>query len=126
MPLTLLKDNQSEWPDRLSLSKAAILLGSWEDAENSWTKLRVTRPQGSYTREWIDFQVEILSKTRTDPLKAEIRIAAIQEMTFEPEISRKYASWLRESLDTGFFKEERVRTLARVLLIQVDKPSNPS
>jgi len=101
------------WTNMLNQYRGTILTGSWEQAENLWAKLNVIKPSNREDLgQWIQFQVEILETTTNDPLKDQLRMGAIQQMYFNPDISRAYLPWLEKGLDTGLFIDPEVQKKA--------------
>lgn len=70
---------------------------------------------------WIQFQVEILQGTRSDPLKDEIHIMAVQELGETPKFGIAYQDWLKNGLATNLFTEPQVQQKARDVLQELDQ-----
>ena len=95
------------WTNMLSQYKGTILTGSWQQAESYWMDLHLKINSEKYNEDaanqWIQFQIEFLDKTKADPYRDEIRIMAIQELGYFPEVSRAHLSWLKQELATNSF-----------------------
>lgn len=108
------------WTNMLNRYRSTILTGSWEQAENGWAELNVKKPATQEDlRQWIQFQVDILETTTNDPLKDQLRIGAIQQMYFYPDISRAYLPWLEKGLKTGLFIDPEVQKKADELVHEI-------
>jgi hypothetical protein len=107
----------------LDTSLPTIITGDWEHAEAAWMDLRLKRTKLTdlELKLWIQLQPDILQGTRTDPLKEEIRIMAVQELAETPEFGIAYRDWLKAGLATNFFTEPKVQEKAREVLQQLEQ-----
>jgi hypothetical protein len=99
------------------------MTGRWEYAEKAWADLsmetsKLTEPE---LKSWIQLQVDILQKTRSDPLKEEIHIMAVQELGRTPKFGIAYRDWLKAGLATNFFTEPKVQQKAREVLQELEE-----
>jgi hypothetical protein len=97
-------ERQVAWTNLLASSRSGILTGSWYQAESEWSKLKKPNWSNEELRLWMELQVEILDKTKNDPLKESLRLVAIQEMYFYPQAARLHLEWLKKGLQDGMFK----------------------
>ena len=116
------KQQPMSWMQQVEASKPTIFTDEWYKAESAWAKLN----KGEYTSNeldaWIELQVEVLDRTRSDKLKSGLRGNAIQQMYFFPEASMKHLDWLKEGLKTNLF-EGFEATKARELLSDLERNS---
>src|SRR5262249_53504820 len=115
------KPSNASWSSALQSGTPTILTGRWENAENVWSTLSQRPKDESERKQWIQLQVRILQETVADPLKDEIRVSAIQEMYWNTEASREYLTWLKSGLESGFFKEARVRKKAEEIVHDLER-----
>jgi len=108
------------WTNLLQTTRATILTGSWEQAENCWGDLKTDGRRPENLKAWIDLQVEILEKTQTDPLKNELRRGAIQQMYWQREASRPHLQWLKAKIESHAFIEKEVEQQARELVSDLE------
>lgn len=66
-------------------------------------------------------QPEIVQGTRSDPLKDEIRIMAVQELGTTPKFGVAYRDWLKDGLATNLFMEPKVQEKAREVLQELEQ-----
>jgi hypothetical protein len=59
--------------------------------------------------------------TKSDPLKEEIRIMAVQELGDVPKFGIAYRDWLKDGLATNLFTEPRVQQKAREVLQNLEQ-----
>src|SRR5256885_16907350 len=89
-------NSEMTWMLKLTNSQSLILTSQWNKAEAAWDELK----RGVRTKEeinaWVKFQMEVLEKTKSDPLKEELREGAIQEMEWHPDVSISYIDWLKK------------------------------
>ena len=106
------------WTNLLNTSRPIILTGDWAHAESAWMDLSIRRSQLTEPelKSWIQFQADILQATRSDPLKEEIRIMAVQELGETPKFGIAYRDWLKDGLATNLFTEPKVQQKARQVL----------
>src|SRR4051812_3467213 len=66
----VINSSATNWPSLFSASQATILNGDWKQAEAAWMDLRLKRTSLSDAelKQWLDFQIEILEKTKSNPL----------------------------------------------------------
>ncbi|PYK96041.1 MAG: hypothetical protein DME19_20995, partial [Verrucomicrobia bacterium] len=92
----------------------------WNKAEAAWDELK----RGVRTKEeinaWVKFQMEVLEKTKSDPLKEELRETAIQEMYWYPKVSKTHLDWLKKGVESGLLGEKLVRQKAQELITKID------
>lgn len=112
------------WPQKFAAHRAYIINGPDDAlAYDYWSDLHLTldpRNQDELNS-WLQLQADILEKTEADPNRDYIRIAAMQQMYFYPEASHPYIPWIRHALDSGFFREKKVRERATEMLQNVEK-----
>jgi hypothetical protein len=111
------------WTNLIDTSRSLIMTGRWEYAEESWMDLKLqksklTEPE---LKLWIQLQPDILQGTRSDPLKEEIRIMAVQELGMTPKFGIAYRDWLKDGLTTNFFTEPKVQQKAREVLQELEQ-----
>jgi hypothetical protein len=113
-------NSQMSWLERLTNSQSLILTGQWNKAEVAWDELK----KGVRTKEeidaWVKFQTDVLEKTKSDPLKEELREVAIQEMEWHPDVSKAYLDWLKKGVESGLLSEKFVRQKAQELIAKID------
>ncbi|HTB84148.1 MAG TPA: hypothetical protein VK742_10885 [Candidatus Sulfotelmatobacter sp.] len=114
------------WTNLLNTSRSTILTGRWEYAEASWMDLRLKKNEltDSELESWLRFQVDVLEQTKSDPLKEEIRIMAVQELGTTPKLGIVYHDWLKDALTTNLFTEPKVKQKAQEVLkeLELSKP----
>jgi hypothetical protein len=113
------------WSELLETNQPIILSGSWERAENAYAELRKGVYSDAELKLWMALQVAILEKTTADPSKDELRLSAVQQMCNFPNAVRPYIGWLRDSLATNRFAEQRVRDKASEALRLVESVKTP-
>jgi hypothetical protein len=109
------------WTNMLETYRPTILTGGWMQAESFLGKLGTRRTwTDEELKDWIQLQVDVLEKTRNDPLKSALRMSAIQEMYYFPEETRSRLTWLKEGLATNLFLEPAVAKKARELVADLE------
>ena len=111
------------WTNLIDTSRSTILTGRWEYAEESWMNLNLQKSKmtDAELKLWIQLQADILRGTRSDPLKEEIRIMAVQEIGMTPAFGIAYRDWLKDGLATNFFTEPKVQQKAREVLQELEQ-----
>src|ERR1039458_2806068 len=106
------------WTNLLAKTRVAVLTARWDQAENAYADLRLKAVWPPEELElWMRLQVDILEQTRSDPLKDQIRLSAIQEFYYRPKVSQRYLPWLKQGLETNLFSEPRVAEKARQVVL---------
>jgi hypothetical protein len=118
---TMQKQTRMTWLEQLNASRPMILTGEWNHAESSWAHLVRDHYSEQESREWVKLQVDVLEQTRNDRLKSGLRMSAIQEMFFYPDISRQYLGWLKEGIATNLFVETNAASKAQELVDLLEK-----
>ena len=116
------KQQPMSWMQKLDASKPTIFTDEWYKAESAWAKLNKETYTGDELDAWIELQVEVLERTKSDKLKGGLHANAIQQMYFFPETSGKYLDWLKEGLRTNLF-EGFIATKARELVSDIERNS---
>jgi hypothetical protein len=113
------------WTNLINTSRSTIVTGRWEYAEEAWMDLKLQKSKltDPELKLWIQLQVDILQGTRSDPLKEEIRIMAVQELGMTPKFGIAYRDWLKDGLATNLFTEPKVQQKAREVLIELNTPT---
>ena len=113
-------NSEMTWMLKLTNSQSLILTSQWNKAEAAWDELK----RGVRTKEeinaWVKFQMEVLEKTKSDPLKEELRETAIQEMYWYPKVSKTHLDWLKKGVESGLLGEKLVRQKAQELITKID------
>jgi len=111
-----------DWNSNFNSNRFVVLTDRWEYAERAWMKLRVSQDSSTNfnLNQWLEFQVEILTKTQNDPLKEEVRIMAAQEFGHHPEASYSYLAWLKDGLTQKLFKEPKVEQKVRDVVFKLE------
>lgn len=107
----------------INAAKSVIFTGEWNEAESAWAKLERPTYTATELDEWIAFQREVIEQTTGDKLKSGLRMNAMQQMYFHPEVSIKYTEWLRDGLATNLFQEPGLSTKASELLRDLERDS---
>ena len=114
------------WTNMLSQYRGTILTGSWMQAQTHWNQLQnkiiLTGATGSEdVKTWLRFQVEVLEQTRTDGLKEELQVVAVQEFSSYPEVGFAYVPWLKAGLATNLFSRGEVSQKAKGVIEDLEK-----
>lgn len=122
-PMAATPVSMNNWTNLIDASRSTIMTGEWWAAEKSWMDLRIKRSQltDPELKLWIQFQVEIFQGTRSDPLKDEIHVMAVQELGETPKFGIAYRDWLKNGLATNLFTEPQVQQKARDVLQELDQ-----
>ena len=107
------------WMVKLTNSQSLILTGQWNKAEAAWGELKRGVKTKDEINAWVKFQMEVLEKTKSDPLKEELREGAIQEMEWHPDVSISYIDWLKKGVESGLLSEKLVRGKAQELITKI-------
>src|SRR5882762_1703027 len=74
LPTTSVRETVMTWTNTLQNCRSIILTGDSAKAESCWNELYVKGAQSPpEVSDWIQLQVDILEKTRNDPMKSALR-----------------------------------------------------